>query len=109
MIDDFGLRSILTKTEQKLLFLNVFLLHKIRFYLLTIRTPAHTKKVHTKVQESIYLIKPFNLTGSVKILETCRCINGSIVKNIQEPVVLSSASDKPLGHGINKKLQIKLL
>ena len=59
-------------------------------------------------QDQIKIKKPKNITGVDKIHLNCNCIEGSIVNDIQEPILYSSALEQPPGHEIYEELRIEL-
>ena len=83
------------------------------FYTVSAFTQSHSG-VLGDIENFIQLIpgwhksgKPINNTSVDKVHSKCDCINGSIVNGVKEPIVYSSALDKPPGHKIYKEPRIK--
>ena len=107
-IDDIRLKSNF-KINQTLIFTK-----KSPFYTIFGFTGTHSypsddiEGFYQLIAGSYKSDRPINITGIDKLHLKCDCIQGSIVKRVEEPILYSFALSSPPGQKIYKELRIKL-
>ena len=107
-IDDIRFRSNLTNNK-------TIRFTKISFFYTTLGLIQYNSSTSSDIDGFVQLIpgicksiKPNNITGVVEIHLKCNCTIGSILNGVREPILYSSALDKPPDQKIYKEPTIKL-
>ena len=97
------------KTNQTLIFTKTSFIYPILGFTRSRSCPLDDiKGCYQLIAGSYEGDRPINITGFDKIQLKCKCIQGSIVNSIREPILNSFALSSPPGHKIFTEPRIRL-